>query len=470
MRIERLNGWSTCCAVLLLLVAGCTTSKVVRLDTGEGTPSVITPRKVVGAEVETAELHPVEWAGAVRELARTARPFTRMPLREARALFGVPSLSGVYEYDWRNKRLIGLTAETRALHLDDPDERLAKDYLRWCERGGSPPGDCLGILETGPLLRSEAKFTLALALGMGSVWDGTEAELRSLTSGRALAATIATTVAMYFTLLILPEPVSKGVAAVISVAAIAWLGFDTFIGLLDAWADLVLKSDAALTFGELRDVGDAFGKVLGEKGARFFVMMATAATGRTAGELASKVPTLPGASQAALTLEGQAGVRLGALVQVHAVAVNSEGITIHLAPSAVAMASEKVTRRRPAPRSQRSTASTISPLGQGQGYPTFDAFKQAHGKAGEGRAWHHLVEQREANVKRFGVERIHNTDNLVLLDKTVHDRISALYSSIRHDITESTVLTVRQWMNTQSFEAQHEFGLLVLKNVSNGVW
>lgn len=329
---------------MLLLGAGCATSKTVRLETGQGDPVVITPRNVAGKEFPATGLDEATWKAEIRKQARTAKPFVQ-PLREARELFGIPPLSGLYGFDRRNKRLIGLNAETRSLHLNDPDEQLAKDYLHWCERGGRPPGDCLGILENGVILGSEAKLTLALAIGMGSVWDGTEAELRSLTSGRAIAATIISTVAMYFTLWVMPEPVSKGVAAILSVVAIAYLGFDTFVGFMDGWSAMVLKSDAALTFGELRKAGAAFGKVLGVNGARFFVMMATAAMGRTAAELAAKAPTLPGFESAALSGEAQAGIELAAAVEtVESVAVTVEGVTITLAPHAVAMAAERITR------------------------------------------------------------------------------------------------------------------------------
>jgi len=48
-------------------------------------------------------------------------------------------------------------------------------------------------------------------------------------------------------------------------------------------------------------------------------------------------------------------------------------------------------------------------------YRSFTAFKRAEGAAGNGMAWHHIVEQTPGNVKRFGAEAIHNTENLVKL-------------------------------------------------------
>jgi hypothetical protein len=74
--------------------------------------------------------------------------------------------------------------------------------------------------------------------------------------------------------------------------------------------------------------------------------------------------------------------------------------------------------------------------------------------------WHHIVEQTPANLARFGPQSIHNTENLVRLDAALHGRISAYYSSIQPFTGGQTV---RQWLSTQSFEAQETFGQQVLK-------
>jgi hypothetical protein len=92
------------------------------------------------------------------------------------------------------------------------------------------------------------------------------------------------------------------------------------------------------------------------------------------------------------------------------------------------------------------------------------------GPAGQGKEWHHIVEQTRGNVKRFGGEALHNTENVTALDKTLHTDVGRLYSSIRWRITGSHVMTVRQWLSTQSYEAQREFGLLAIHNIRNGVW
>jgi hypothetical protein len=73
-------------------------------------------------------------------------------------------------------------------------------------------------------------------------------------------------------------------------------------------------------------------------------------------------------------------------------------------------------------------------------------------------------------VKRFGPQALHNTENVILLDKDLHTDISSLYSSVRYDITHSFTQTVRQWLSTQSYEAQREFGLLAIEHVKKRVW
>jgi hypothetical protein len=92
------------------------------------------------------------------------------------------------------------------------------------------------------------------------------------------------------------------------------------------------------------------------------------------------------------------------------------------------------------------------------------------GPAGPGKEWHHIIEQTPGNVKRFGGEALHNTENVIELDKALHTRVSAFYSKKALKVTGSRILTVRQWLSTQSHEAQREFGLLAVENVRNGIW
>ena len=99
----------------------------------------------------------------------------------------------------------------------------------------------------------------------------------------------------------------------------------------------------------------------------------------------------------------------------------------------------------------------------GKGFSSFDAFKKAYGPAGEGQAWHHIVEQNPSNLAKFGAERIHNTNNLIKLPNgkgSIHAKISGYYSS-KQKFTDG--LTVRDWLKNKSYEEQYEFGVNILR-------
>ncbi|MFY2561030.1 AHH domain-containing protein [Corallococcus terminator] len=329
-------------ALLLLLLAavtGCTPSRVVRLDTGTDS-YVVTPSEEPGAEVGAAELGDDEYKEAISELARDVRPF-RNPMQEARELFGVPSRSGVYRFESRPPHLTPQRREDAdGPHLLESyaDDELTRAYGQWCMRKDQP-GDCLRLLEEGPLLASDGKYTWALAIAMDSVWEETAKTLEGMTDPGAVMATITAAATMYLLLWALPEPISKGVAATMTALAIAYLGVDTVWRLLDGWLTLVHEVDQATTFEQLILSGEAYGEVLGENAARVFVMLATAAIGSTAG-LAAKAARLPGSAQAAMAVETQAGYQYAAVGSVRSVKVAADGFTIALAPNAVAMAGQ----------------------------------------------------------------------------------------------------------------------------------
>ncbi|WP_164015418.1 AHH domain-containing protein [Pyxidicoccus trucidator] len=324
--------------LLLLVGTGCSTSRVIRLNTGDGVPIIVTPREEEGAELEEAEVEAEEFEESLVELARDVRPVAH-PLRAARELFDVPARSGVYWYEGRSQKLIPQEEEDPdgpRLLESYADEELTRAYGRWCERKDQP-GDCLRLLDEGPLLASDGKYTLAMAIAMDSVWEETSGALKDMADPQALLATVTASVSMYLLLWALPEPVSKGVAALVTACAIAYLGVDTVWRLLDGWVTLVRKVDRATTFEQLSDAGEAYGEVLGVNAARVFVMLATAAIGSTAG-LAAKASRLPGSAQAALAVESQAGYTYAAIGSVESVAMTAEGFTVALAPNAVAMA------------------------------------------------------------------------------------------------------------------------------------
>ncbi|WP_375755695.1 hypothetical protein [Corallococcus exercitus] len=241
-----------------------------------------------------------------------------------------------------------------------------------------------------------------------------------------------------------------------TVTLIAYVGVDTFWSLIVGFKQLVEAADRATTFGALREAGERYGKVMGRNAARAFALLATAAIGTTAPGLAAKVPKLPGAALATAQAESQLGLRFAAVGEVETVAVSAGTVTVALAPGAVAMAA--------------NGGGATPPSGGPRGWGSFSGFKKALGPEGPGKEWHHIVEQTPGNVQRFGPQALHNTENVVPLDKAVHSRVSELYSAIRRNLTGTGNLTVRKWLSTQSYEAQRDFGLRAIENVSKGLW
>lgn len=343
---------------------------------------------------------------------------------------------------------------------------LERSYGRYCERRGTP-GDCLTLLEDGPRLRDDDKRSLALALAVGPALEGLDAEARALLDPTRLLATLSFSITAYLALLLapVPEPVTKGVAAAFTVLLWGYLGWE-FFDLLRAYARLYDEAPRATSFAELREIGERFGRVIGPNSVRILLIVGTAAIGETVA-LASKAPKLPGFGQASRTVEASTGLGLlnvatGAERVI--VSVPEGAVRVVLAPHVVAMATRSVAGGVPAP-----TRGTLLPNGH-RAWGSPSGFKSAMGPAGTGKEWHHVVEQTPGNVERFGGHALHNTENVIALDKALHTNVSRLYSSIRWRITGSHSLTVRKWISTQSYEAQRAFGLLAIENVRKGIW
>jgi hypothetical protein len=220
-------------------------------------------------------------------------------------------------------------------------EVLRQDYLRWCERRGG--GDCLELLRDGPYLQAEDRRILALALAFGSVLEETrEALARELLNPTAVVATLVWMAGVYLMLWLVPELASKGIAAMLSVVLVGWLGADALWGLIDGWVRLVYRAHEARTFAQLREAGSEYAKEIGEDAARALILAVAALTGYTLGEVLARVRTLPGYAQAVVQAEAQ-GVNFAvALETVEAVAASPEG-----ALAVVMLKSNNLTRAGP---------------------------------------------------------------------------------------------------------------------------
>lgn len=116
-----------------------------------------------------------------------------------------------------------------------------------------------------------------------------------------------------------------------------------------------------------------------------------------------------------------------------------------------------------AARGLGSSATLPKGFDPAKGFATFEDFKEAFGSAGDGQAWHHVVEQ-TINSGKFAAELLHNPANLLKLPHgkgTIHAKVSGYYSSKIPGITGD--LTVREWVSKKTFKQQFDFGIESIK-------
>ena len=107
-----------------------------------------------------------------------------------------------------------------------------------------------------------------------------------------------------------------------------------------------------------------------------------------------------------------------------------------------------------------ATAATSITKGGGARFSSFNALKRSLGSAGSGKQWHHIVEQCQIAKSGFSTYWIQNSNNVINITNSVHAKISAYYSSIQ---SFTNGMTFRNWLAGQSFKAQYEWGIKVLR-------
>ncbi|WNG36059.1 HNH endonuclease [Archangium violaceum] len=305
--------------VALLLLTACATdagrvvphsSIQVHLDSGAGTPRILTPPRRAPVEVTQAQFE-ATLARLVPELELPSPPRQRLAL-----------------ISWSKPG------------QEDERAAMSRGYHSWCERRGTP-GDCLSLLGTGLDLGPEARRTLALTIPLGSVWDGAVGVWAEMVDPVALQSMLMSAMAGYLVMLAFPNPVTQAAAVSFGCLMVAYLGLDTVWSLLEGWRRLEQETQQARTFNEVREAGERFGRVMGAQVGRLLVMLATVAIGSTTHlMLKGPPPGLPGFTQATRTAKTQLGLRLAAVGQVRQVLVGPGSFTLTLAPSALAMASQ----------------------------------------------------------------------------------------------------------------------------------
>ncbi|MFY0582877.1 AHH domain-containing protein [Cystobacter fuscus] len=298
---------------LLLLTSGCVTTRVVNLDTGQGTPIVYQP-----ADTDPIELDEAGFKRAVAQLVLDM------------------NMNVMHEESGQDTRL-SLLASAGGMVDGARGLTMAPSYARMCQQQGAP-GASLNLLAGELRLESTELLMLSLSFAFDTVWDGVEEAIKDFANPAALRAMVVSMVGTALVMLVAPEPVTKLVAIVLTASLIAYLGTGPVWNLGQGFLRLMKESRNARTISELEDVGHRFGKVLGDNGARVLVIAAFAVLGGQ-NTTAAQGSKLPGAAQATLRAQVEGGFKLSAAWagEVQSIAIPSAGVlNVALAPTAVA--------------------------------------------------------------------------------------------------------------------------------------
>jgi small basic protein len=275
----------------------------------------------------------VEFQQALQRLAQHVR-LEGSPRQAAQALLvalrvqqeasGSVSAGGDYLAEVSRGRVLSLVPQHQwggASLTPVAEERLRVQYQQWCQKHGG--GDCLGLFEDGASFLTDDRRALALALALDSVLDETRAALARELDPRLLVALVVWSAVVYLGLLLVPEPVTKALAASLTVVLVAVLGLSTFWALIDGWAHMATRAHLASTFEELREAGQEYAQVLGTTAARALILAVATGVSGPLGQLAARVRAMPAYPLAQAQWRAQGG----AMALEEAVALAQEGTT-----------------------------------------------------------------------------------------------------------------------------------------------
>jgi len=428
----------TAVVLLLALFSACAAPRVVRLETGQGVPLEYRPsgsNKAVRVDAKAFEEALTRWV--------LNSPLSLRSLQQGwliRASY--PS----NDADVRGQRL------------------MSKSFGGFC-KPGQRGQHCLSLLDDVLDLSEWDKLGVSLGLSLEPLRESISRAVENTLAPQLFYTVIATGLISWIVLAANPEPVFTKAAAIVSALLLIYLGVETFLEVVDASRELKQATDRATVPEELEQAGQRFANRVGPEVARVFVLAVTVVVshGMTGGAawLASRLSRLPGFSEAAAMGASRVGINLANVEQVSAVAVVGSTIVISLPATAVAMATQEM---------GGGGAAAGAGSAAFRSWGSFNGLKNALGAAGNGKEWHHIVEQTPGNIARFGPHALHNTQNVIPLEKELHTQLSAFYSRKRFFLTNSESLTVREWLSTQPFEAQRQFGLQAIENIRKGIW
>ncbi|WNG25933.1 hypothetical protein F0U62_19350 [Cystobacter fuscus] len=302
---------------LLLLTAGCATTRVVHIDTGNG-------QRVIheSVEVDPVEVSEDEFKSALTRIILDMR--LDVAFRET---------DEADQRGWVRSRT--LLASSKGLADSGVQNSPESLYARICPDAD----DCLTLIGgTGLSFGRKDRTLMALSFALDTVWESVEAEVGKMLNPVALKAMLTSAALSVLLTMTLPEPVTKVLAVALTAAMVAYLGVIPVWEMGRGFVRLWDEAGKATSVIELQGIGHRFGRVLGTNGTRVLVLLVTAALGGKSA-MAAQGPKLPGFSRATLRAQAEGGFQLtGALNGgVGSIALPAEGVlNVALAPGAVA--------------------------------------------------------------------------------------------------------------------------------------
>jgi hypothetical protein len=93
---------------------------------------------------------------------------------------------------------------------------------------------------------------------------------------------------------------------------------------------------------------------------------------------------------------------------------------------------------------------------------TQDQLAKRFGGAEDGYEYHHIVSQGGENGRKIPPEQLQNTDNIIRIPTLLHEAVSGEYQK---DAPDGSRRTVYEWLQTQPYEVQREYGLQILRKL-----
>lgn len=278
-----------------------------------------------------------------------------------------------------------------------------------------PKEDCLSLLDDVMGMSPRDKLVVALGLSFEPMRESIVQAVENTLTPQLFSVAIASGMMTWVVLAANPEPVFTKAAAIVSAVMLIYLGADAFLEMVHACFELKRASEQAVTFEELKEASDRFGRVMGEQGSRVFILAVTVVVSRGtmggASWLAARLPRLPSFAEASAVGASQVRIRLEQVGAVSTVAVVEGQLAISMAPTALAMVGGG---QSPGGNGQVETAGTSTHYRE--------TFFAAHPALRDKVVVHHAVEQQV--LKRypglFTEAEIHSLNNLRGIPKSMN--------------------------------------------------